>query len=385
MAISTGAKIAIGGAAALAAYFLFAGTSNAAPVDPHVAGHNAGCADGTADAKAGHPPIGAADVTGSATISAAAKASGDAVAYLDGYMTGYNECYSANAPAKVTPTSPKPKPVTKPKPGAPPGADKPGAMDAYGKGCFQGAKDGYYDGLGGSSNHPHPADYASGNAAAFAAGYRRSYSDAYSKGNFGYQAAVDAGFPPADAAAAATDAADTTYPDTVAAGCDGYFDGWWASTTGTGGVVGTGARFVASTSRASASPNASACYSGARDGWMAGAKGDLPISFDVDDAYAASYIMAYNYASKMASPKPMHIPTDILNKINSAVCGTVSARAAGIEGFFQRIEVGGIALVGARRPRMVVQRLMPAIAVPKEHPLGWPAPPPGSSRIYRSY
>lgn len=290
MAISTGAKIAIGGAAALAAYFLLAGTSNASPVDPHVAGHNAGCADGTADAKAGHSPLGAADVTGSAKISAAAKASGDAVAFLDGYMTGYNECYSANAPSKVTP-GPAPAPKPKPKPGAPPGADKPGAMDAYGKGCFQGAHDGYNDGLSGRGSHAHPADYPSGNPSAFAAGYRRSYSKAYDTGHFGYQAAVDAGFSPDAAAAAALDAADPTYPDTVAAGCDGYFDGWWAATAGTGGI----------------------------------------------------------------------------------------------EGFFRRIEVGGIALVGARRPRRVAQRLMPAIAVPKAHPLGWPAPPPGSSRIYRSY
>ena len=289
MALSTGAKIAIGGAAALAAYFLFAGTSNAAPIDPHVAGQSQGCADGKRDALAGSAPLGAADVTGSASIQAQAKASSDPVAWLDGYMTGYNQCYSENkpaAPVKGPVTTPKPKPS----PGAPPGADKPGAMDAYGKGCFQGANDGWNDGLAGRGSAPHSADYGSSNTAAFDAGYIRAYKDAYGRGHFVYQAALDAGMTPDDAAAAAIDHADPTTPDDVASGCDGYFDGWWASTS-----------------------------------------------------------------------------------------------TSGIEGFLRKIEVGGIALVGARRPRRVAQRLMPAIAVPKAHPLGWPAPPPGSSRIYRSY
>jgi len=369
MALSTGAKIAIGGAAALAAYFLLAGTSKAATVDPHVAGQSAGCADGKRDALAGQDPLGAADVTGSATITAQANASGDPVAYLDGYMSGYNQCYSANKPA--APVGPSKGPAAKKPtgPSAPPGADKPGAMDAYGKGCFQGAKDGYNDGLGGNSSRPHPSDYASGNPTAFAAGYRRAYSTAYSNGNFGYQAAIDAGFPPDEAASTALGAADPTYPDTVASGCDGYFDGWWSATTGTGGIEGFfqkievgGIALVGMrrprmvVQRLAPQPlGSTACRKGAADGWRYGwDHGDASSMAGTvgSDDYARAFRLASKEAASVVASNPMlpgtppPIPMDVLNRV-LAQCSTLGTVAP--------------------------------------HPLGWPAPPPGSSRIYRSY
>jgi hypothetical protein len=221
--MQTAAKVGIAVIAGGATLWLLSGTSSAGTGVSSAAaarGTTDGCAAGTKDGKAGLSE--SLNPSSDSDAVAAAKASGDVKAYSDAYDTAYSDCYGK---AYVAPPSGggggTKKPVVKPPPGAT-GPDKALAQKAYGLGCSDGARAGYYDGYNGNSNSPVPpasGAIASGNPEAYRASFREGYAQAYFAAS---TFAGIAGYEP-----------DTLGADKIIgpsmAGCAGKFEGWFAA------------------------------------------------------------------------------------------------------------------------------------------------------------
>jgi hypothetical protein len=215
------------------------------------AGEGDGCAQGTADAKAGLEVLNPTDTTDNPPLAAAAKASGDAKAYLAAYAKAYDSCFSdhATTPAPAGGGSPAPAPKpgpVPPPPGAKPGVvlDKAAVSAAYQAGCKQGALDGYAAGFDGSgTSYLLSGASGSGNAAAYTAAYKRAFSAGYAQGAKDSAAGMD----PPGAVRTGTGsilASGSIVIRTLGInlGCVGGFDTWLAMYLASTGAKVAGAR-----------------------------------------------------------------------------------------------------------------------------------------------